>query len=272
MTNPTKTRRRFTEQQKAEAVALCLSEGFSWQAVAQRLGFPNSSLAKWVRQARIDRGDIGPPDQGELNSDERAELAQHRKAIRELRRGKNYFRLAVVNFAKEQLPPRGFACSASCGSFFCGPGCAGSLVWLAAVSTPGGCGSRAEPGPTSPAKGVLTAQVPAVFEHHRGFYRASSVHRGLKAADFQDGRHRFVRMMRNAALKAKNRCGFRPSQNTGNRASGVAKNLLQQERLAVSGALDRSVQPVYGRLGYGPHHGVSLAIASPEPGPGSPAD
>ena len=50
MTNPTKTRRRFTAQQKAEVVALCLREGLSCTAVAQRLGLPNSSLAKWVRQ------------------------------------------------------------------------------------------------------------------------------------------------------------------------------------------------------------------------------
>jgi hypothetical protein len=34
MTNPTKTRRRFTAQQKAEDAALCLSEGLSCTAVA----------------------------------------------------------------------------------------------------------------------------------------------------------------------------------------------------------------------------------------------
>ena len=55
MTNPTKTRRRFTAQQKAEAVELCLREGLSCHAVAERLGLPSSSLARWVRQARIDR-------------------------------------------------------------------------------------------------------------------------------------------------------------------------------------------------------------------------
>ena len=60
MTNPTKTRRRFTPLQKQEAIELCLSEDLSCTAVAQRLGIPVSSLAKWVRQARIDRGDFGP--------------------------------------------------------------------------------------------------------------------------------------------------------------------------------------------------------------------
>jgi len=47
MTNPTKTRRRFKAQQRQEAVELCLSEGLSCTAVAQRLGLPVSSLAKF---------------------------------------------------------------------------------------------------------------------------------------------------------------------------------------------------------------------------------
>ncbi len=84
MTNLTKSRRQFTAQQKQEAIELCLSENLSCRAVAQRLGLPISSLAKWVRQARIDRGDFGPPEQGQLISEERAELAQLRKENREL--------------------------------------------------------------------------------------------------------------------------------------------------------------------------------------------
>ena len=109
MNNPTTTRRRVTVQQKQEAVALCLSEGLSCTAVAQRIDIPVSSLAKWVRQARIDRGDFGPPDQGQLTSEERTELARLRQENRELRREKDFFRLAAAHFAKEQLPPRGFA-------------------------------------------------------------------------------------------------------------------------------------------------------------------
>ena len=109
MTNPTKTRRRFTALQKQEAIDLCLQEGFSCNAVAQRLGLPSSSLARWVRQARIDRGQAGPRDQGLLSSEERAELNRLRKENRELRREKDFFRLAAAHFAKEQLSPRGFA-------------------------------------------------------------------------------------------------------------------------------------------------------------------
>ena len=74
----TKTRRRLTEQ---------------------LLGLPNSSLAKWVRLARIDRGDCAPPEQGQLTSEERAELAWLRKEKHEIRREKNFFRLAAAHFA-----------------------------------------------------------------------------------------------------------------------------------------------------------------------------
>jgi transposase-like protein len=77
--------------------------------VAHRLGIPVSSLAKWVRQARIDRGELATPGQGPLTSEERAELVQLRRENRKLRREKDFFRLAAAHFAKEQLPPRGFA-------------------------------------------------------------------------------------------------------------------------------------------------------------------
>ena len=77
--------------------------------MAERLGLHSSSLARWVRQARIDRGQAGPCEQGLLTSEERAELSQLRKEVRELRREKDFFRLAAAHFAKEQLPPRGFA-------------------------------------------------------------------------------------------------------------------------------------------------------------------
>ncbi len=77
--------------------------------MAHRLGIAVSSLAKWVRQARIDRVELATPGQGPLTSDERAELVQLRRENRELRREKDFFRLAAAHFAKEQLPPRGFA-------------------------------------------------------------------------------------------------------------------------------------------------------------------
>ena len=101
MTNPTTTRRRFTAQQKAEAVELCLQEGLSCNAVAQRLGLPSSSLARWVRQTRIDRGQPGPQAQGLLTSEELAELNRLRKENRELRMEREILKKAAAFFARE---------------------------------------------------------------------------------------------------------------------------------------------------------------------------
>jgi transposase-like protein len=109
MAHPSRARRRFTALQNPEAMELCLQEGLSCNAVAERLGLPSSSLARWVSQACIDCGQAGPRDQGLLNSEQRAEFSRLRKENRELRREKDLFRLPAAHFAKEQLPPRGFA-------------------------------------------------------------------------------------------------------------------------------------------------------------------
>jgi transposase-like protein len=98
MTNPTRTRRRFAAQQRQEAIDLCLQEGLSCNAVAQRLGLPSSSLARWVHQARVDRGQASSRDQGLLTSEERTELNRLRKENRELRREKDCFRLAAAHW------------------------------------------------------------------------------------------------------------------------------------------------------------------------------
>jgi transposase InsO family protein len=88
---------------------------------------------------------------------------------------------------------------------------------------------RLNPGRRAREDMAITAQVQAVFDRHRGFYGAPRVHQELRATGLKVGRHRIARLMRCSALKAKTRRGFRPCRNTGNRASGVAENLLQQE-------------------------------------------
>ena len=110
MTNPTKTRRQFTALQRQEAVELCLAEGLTCRAVAQRLDLPNSTLAKGVRQARIDHGDLGAADQGQLTSDEHVELNRLRQQNRELKRDKIFFKLAAAHF---DLSRRASACGTS---------------------------------------------------------------------------------------------------------------------------------------------------------------
>ena len=140
MNSPTKTRRRFTAQQEAEAVQLCLQKGLSRNAVAQHLGLPSSSLTRCVRQARIVRGQNVPNDQGLLSSEEREERNRLRKKHRELRREKDFFRLVAAHFANEQLLPNSFACSTCWLSNTRFTGCAGNWAWPEVAFTPGGSG------------------------------------------------------------------------------------------------------------------------------------
>ena len=86
----TRPRRRYTDEQRAEAVELCIKENLACSQVAKRLDLHPSILSRWVRQARIDRGEALPVDHGLLNSAEREELSRLRKENRELMREKDY--------------------------------------------------------------------------------------------------------------------------------------------------------------------------------------
>lgn len=54
---PGRARRRFTEEFKADAVALVLGGERPIAHVSVDLGIGATSLGNWVRQARIDRGE-----------------------------------------------------------------------------------------------------------------------------------------------------------------------------------------------------------------------
>ena len=91
-------KRFFTPEFKVGAVKLVLDEGKTVAQVARDLDLVPSAFAKWVRQARVDRGQ-GRPDQ--LTTDEKAELAKLRKENRELRLEREILKKAAAFFAKE---------------------------------------------------------------------------------------------------------------------------------------------------------------------------
>jgi transposase-like protein len=100
----TRQRRRFTPQRKAEAIALCHNEGLTIEEASKRLGLHPTCLGRWVRQAGIDAQ--GPTKAGPLSPSERDEMPRMRKEIRELRRERDFFKLAAAHFAKEQRSPK----------------------------------------------------------------------------------------------------------------------------------------------------------------------
>ena len=93
-----RARRRFTDEQKAEAVRLVHSSGKSVYRIAQELDLTETALRRWVQQAEIDAGK-GPA--GALTSDEKEELRRLRRENRRLRQEREFLKQAAAFFAKD---------------------------------------------------------------------------------------------------------------------------------------------------------------------------
>ena len=76
---------------------------------------------------------------------------------------------------------------------------------------------------------MISAEIEAVFEEHRGFYGSPRIHQELRAAGRHVGLHRVARLMRLNALRAKTRRAFRPCTKASSTACGVVENLLPQD-------------------------------------------
>lgn len=93
---PGRTRRRFTKEFKADAVALVLDGDRSIASVARDLGIGETNLGNWVRQARIDRG-----EKPGLTTSERAELVELRREVKKLRMERELLKRATAFWVKE---------------------------------------------------------------------------------------------------------------------------------------------------------------------------
>jgi transposase len=91
-----RTRRSFTEQYKAEVVALCRGSEKSLSEVARDLDLTESSVRRWVNQAEIDAG-----RREGLTTSEREELVRLRKENRVLREERDILKRATAFFARE---------------------------------------------------------------------------------------------------------------------------------------------------------------------------
>lgn len=85
-------RRQFTEEFKAEAVAMVEESGGQIAKVARELGIYDSSLGNWVRQAR-ERVEGAP------TAEERAEIRELRRELERVRRERDILGKAVAYFS-----------------------------------------------------------------------------------------------------------------------------------------------------------------------------
>lgn len=92
------TRRRFTDEYKANAVSLVIDDGRTNADVARSIGVNEMTLGKWVKKAR----DEGKKPERELNTDERAELERLREENKRLRMEAEFAKKVAAWFAKDQ--------------------------------------------------------------------------------------------------------------------------------------------------------------------------
>lgn len=90
-------RRKFSPEDKHEAVKLVINTGRSVAVVARELGIQESTLGRWVNVQK-GRGDGG---EAPLTETERAELARLRKENSELRLDRAFLKTASLFFAQD---------------------------------------------------------------------------------------------------------------------------------------------------------------------------
>ena len=88
--------RKYPTELRARAVALALSSDRPIAHIADELGIHREVLRTWVRRAQTDRG-----ERPGLTSDEREQLRELQKEVRELRRANEILKAASVFFATE---------------------------------------------------------------------------------------------------------------------------------------------------------------------------
>lgn len=98
---PRRARRKYTPEQRADAVRLVREVGNLAQ-VARDLDLDQNSLRRWMKQAEIDEG-RGP--EGALTSEEREELRRLRRENRILQMERDFAKKAAAFFAKDLNRP-----------------------------------------------------------------------------------------------------------------------------------------------------------------------
>lgn len=92
------TRRRFTDEYKARAVELAMSDSRTTAEIARSIDVHEMTLGKWMKKAK-DAGQVSEPA---LKEDERAELERLREENRRLRMEAEFAKKVATWFANDQ--------------------------------------------------------------------------------------------------------------------------------------------------------------------------
>jgi transposase-like protein len=89
-------RRQFSDEYKAEVVALVRSSGKSVGAISRDLDLTETAVRDWVKRADVDGG-----KRNGLTTAERDELSRLRRQVRVLEEERSILKKAATFFAKE---------------------------------------------------------------------------------------------------------------------------------------------------------------------------
>jgi transposase len=92
------TRRRFTEEYKAQAVAFVIEDHRPIAEVARNIGVHAMTLGSWVKKAKESEDSTGKP----LGDSERAELERLRAENAELKMQVEFAKKVATWFAKDK--------------------------------------------------------------------------------------------------------------------------------------------------------------------------
>ena len=95
MTTEKRTRRKYTEDFKRDAVALVTEQGYKVSEAARSLDINDHQLRRWKQEFAEEASGA------RLSEDEREELKRLRKEVRNLRMEKEILKKASQYFAKE---------------------------------------------------------------------------------------------------------------------------------------------------------------------------
>jgi transposase len=97
--NAPRTRRKFTQEFKDDAVSLVIDQGYSCAEVARRLGVSDNNVNRWVREFR-QRNEIQSAD-GLSREEMETELKRLRKENKRLEMERDILKKAAAFFANE---------------------------------------------------------------------------------------------------------------------------------------------------------------------------
>jgi len=90
--------KRYTKEQKAEAVRLVKESGQPVRDAAEHLGISETALYRWVKQAKVDSGELR---NGSLSTEELKEIRKLRREVQTLQMENEFLKKVSAFFARE---------------------------------------------------------------------------------------------------------------------------------------------------------------------------